>query len=322
MSGDGAGVVSPVCPNLTRWQDSPQILLAGLPDFLHGLSIDGRFVFASPSCKTIIGYEPDALLGRFILEFVHPHDKTVFKRELHDAVAFGCRIRFHYRFRKADGEWVVLETQGHLYTRSEPTLPLDDNYHPKLVMMASPYNSDTTAMLDSFLDAKFREIKLIARLAKLKHEEQKYLGVEADRHQPSDKRTNRLPSSLSQSQTPSQIQDHHSESKSERTTTPATSIRCRPNERIGDLGIPIANPKSKTTHAEQKRRRTKAEAATERMCIHCNATVSPEWRTGPTGPKTLCNACGRKSILFCHRKNEYLPMIVCWAKREKRRKLL
>lgn len=27
-------------------------------------------------------------------------------------------------------------------------------------------------------------------------------------------------------------------------------------------------------------------------CVHCHSTETPLWRTGPDGPKTLCNACG------------------------------
>ncbi|KAL7148288.1 hypothetical protein ABFS83_06G168300 [Erythranthe nasuta] len=29
-----------------------------------------------------------------------------------------------------------------------------------------------------------------------------------------------------------------------------------------------------------------------RKCKHCEITKTPQWRAGPTGPKTLCNACG------------------------------
>ncbi|GMH11263.1 hypothetical protein Nepgr_013104 [Nepenthes gracilis] len=29
-----------------------------------------------------------------------------------------------------------------------------------------------------------------------------------------------------------------------------------------------------------------------RKCTHCEITKTPQWRTGPMGPKTLCNACG------------------------------
>lgn len=27
-------------------------------------------------------------------------------------------------------------------------------------------------------------------------------------------------------------------------------------------------------------------------CLHCGSHSTPQWRTGPMGPKTLCNACG------------------------------
>ncbi|KMZ57477.1 GATA transcription factor 9 [Zostera marina] len=29
-----------------------------------------------------------------------------------------------------------------------------------------------------------------------------------------------------------------------------------------------------------------------RRCTHCSSEKTPQWRTGPLGPKTLCNACG------------------------------
>ncbi|KAK9149324.1 hypothetical protein Scep_008081 [Stephania cephalantha] len=29
-----------------------------------------------------------------------------------------------------------------------------------------------------------------------------------------------------------------------------------------------------------------------RKCLHCGTDKTPQWRTGPMGPKTLCNACG------------------------------
>lgn len=29
-----------------------------------------------------------------------------------------------------------------------------------------------------------------------------------------------------------------------------------------------------------------------RKCLHCEITKTPQWRGGPMGPKTLCNACG------------------------------
>lgn len=41
--------------------------------------------------------------------------------------------------------------------------------------------------------------------------------------------------------------------------------------------------------------KSKNESAGEgevRRCAHCASEKTPQWRTGPLGPKTLCNACG------------------------------
>lgn len=38
---------------------------------------------------------------------------------------------------------------------------------------------------------------------------------------------------------------------------------------------------------------TKAKRASiGRRCQHCGVDKTPQWRAGPMGPKTLCNACG------------------------------
>ncbi|KAL4569755.1 hypothetical protein LXL04_025398 [Taraxacum kok-saghyz] len=34
------------------------------------------------------------------------------------------------------------------------------------------------------------------------------------------------------------------------------------------------------------------ELMNQRRCTHCQVQKTPQWRTGPLGPKTLCNACG------------------------------
>ncbi|XP_077247326.1 GATA transcription factor 9-like [Tasmannia lanceolata] len=43
---------------------------------------------------------------------------------------------------------------------------------------------------------------------------------------------------------------------------------------------------------EEKRSSICLEGSTVRRCSHCLAQRTPQWRAGPMGPKTLCNACG------------------------------
>ncbi|KAI3738696.1 hypothetical protein L2E82_28793 [Cichorium intybus] len=72
------------------------------------------------------------------------------------------------------------------------------------------------------------------------------------------------------------------------------------------------NPWSKSTlpiplKKEKKKRRNFGQHDNEtKKCSHCEITKTPQWREGPMGPKTLCNACGvryRSGRLF----PEYRP---------------
>lgn len=52
----------------------------------------------------------------------------------------------------------------------------------------------------------------------------------------------------------------------------------------------------------EREKKRKMKVADEYVCTDCGTLDSPEWRRGPNGPKTLCNACGLR-----------------WAKKEKKR---
>lgn len=42
----------------------------------------------------------------------------------------------------------------------------------------------------------------------------------------------------------------------------------------------------------QNQRNPSAQAQHQQTCESCGTNTTPEWRRGPTGPRTLCNACG------------------------------
>lgn len=57
-----------------------------------------------------------------------------------------------------------------------------------------------------------------------------------------------------------------------------------------NLSIP---PSSTTGINEPKAKKAKKlKLLDQHVCVTCGRTDSPEWRKGPQGPKTLCNACG------------------------------
>ena len=66
----------------------------------------------------------------------------------------------------------------------------------------------------------------------------------------------------------------------------------------GDAGIAFSVDRD-GRGADKKK---KLKVADQYVCTDCGTLDSPEWRKGPNGPKTLCNACGRtySGSLFVH----------------------
>ncbi|CAN6349087.1 unnamed protein product [Urochloa humidicola] len=43
---------------------------------------------------------------------------------------------------------------------------------------------------------------------------------------------------------------------------------------------------------KKNKKTNKAAAAAGKRCVHCGSSETPQWRGGPAGPRSLCNACG------------------------------
>ncbi|RZR82627.1 hypothetical protein BHM03_00009082 [Ensete ventricosum] len=65
-------------------------------------------------------------------------------------------------------------------------------------------------------------------------------------------------------------------------------VRPRSKTRRRGRRVPTCFPPKAAAMAGAKRVCTQER----RRCRHCQAEQTPQWRAGPEGPKTLCNACG------------------------------
>ncbi|KAL0092366.1 GATA-type zinc finger transcription factor [Phycomyces blakesleeanus] len=59
--------------------------------------------------------------------------------------------------------------------------------------------------------------------------------------------------------------------------------------KLGKNDLAIENNQVYPQRAEKRRFTDTIE---QKICVGCSTTNAPEWRKGPKGPKTLCNACG------------------------------
>jgi PAS domain S-box-containing protein len=72
---------------------------------------DGRYVYISPSCRRLLGYEPEELLGTDPYDLFHPDDLERIRTEAHDKALEGQEaISITYRIRKKSGEYTWFET--------------------------------------------------------------------------------------------------------------------------------------------------------------------------------------------------------------------
>lgn len=160
----------------TKRRNWSQKVVEELKDFLHILTPDGRILYLSPSGEALTGYLRDELVGKFIVDFIHPDDSGIFVREFNESIASGHPLRFFYRFRKKDDTYTIFESHGHPHLTSEAVSypgPVNSaGFCRGFFMMARPYPTKNAALLDSFLEHKIENERLRKRIEDLKRVEQ------------------------------------------------------------------------------------------------------------------------------------------------------
>lgn len=97
--------------------NSEQFYRALIADSLDGMLLldpSGTIIFASPSVKKILGYEPEDIKGRRAFEFVHPEESAVAFESFQKEVFQTAEVKFiEVRLLKQDGEWLWCMVRGH-----------------------------------------------------------------------------------------------------------------------------------------------------------------------------------------------------------------
>ncbi len=81
-------------------------------DMVTQTDVQGICQYASPSFKTILGYEPKFMLGKSLFELVHPDDLNSTLEIALKALATRSTAKFDYRYKHADGHYVWLQSVG------------------------------------------------------------------------------------------------------------------------------------------------------------------------------------------------------------------
>ncbi|KGB78050.1 white collar 2 protein [Cryptococcus deuterogattii 99/473] len=179
------------------------------------------------------------------------------------------------------GETARMTTDGPVV----PGIREGDDKHKAIWIMArqvgEAMNEDQKS-LEAFMDVKLENERLLAELQELEEE----LGVRVE-DSTNNNQSASTPSSRSSTDTPPGGDKNKNKvgRPAKTNTKPSTSGHKRQKSSTGG---PIGGSEGETMY----------------VCVTCGRTDSPEWRKGPLGPKTLCNACG---LRWAKRNSTQIP---------------
>ncbi len=276
-----------------RWDE---ILLTELPVSLTLiLSPTSHILFTghNNALEDILGYSDDELLDTSLEEIMNPQDWELWQSVIQNALKVGVEGKFELfaRFRRKSAEnggpvapdQVLLEVRGHVELNPSTTAP-SDALPFCIFAVGLPYPTESVGQLNGFLQSKIENETLQRRVQQLR-ELAASIGATSPPVPPPENANPSLqsltaPQSVQRESGPNFVQGS---STSTRRMFPAEGQHSPPQTSVGP-------PPSSVDDGGSMQRRSRP--LPQCVCVTCGRTDSPEWRKGPQGPKTLCNACG------------------------------
>ncbi|KAI8363874.1 hypothetical protein EDC96DRAFT_444698 [Choanephora cucurbitarum] len=310
LSSENSELVS----DRSLWSERALQNIAGL---FHILSPSGIILYCSDSCMELTGYCSRELIGRMLIDFVHVDDLDIFTRRVQFAFHSMSKTTIHFRFRcKSNNTYILLESVG------QWKQDILERFPQSFFAIAQPYFSQPTNLLDSFLELKMENEWLKKRLNEVSVFLESYSKKSSKAHLIQSKSPTSLPynpqlATREQEQkqtnlsfvasTPFQ-EESSRESNGEglsywneyqykiSTKTYDATTKSRHQHEDSSASLMSTMPSNAfiksvdfTAKRKQKKKYKKSDSC---ICTDCGTDSSPEWRRGPFGPKTLCNACG------------------------------
>ncbi|XP_012585610.1 PREDICTED: aryl hydrocarbon receptor nuclear translocator isoform X2 [Condylura cristata] len=82
-------------------------------EFISRHNVEGLFTFVDHRCVATVGYQPQELLGKNIVEFCHPEDQQLLRDSFQQVVKLkGQVLSVMFRFRSKNREWLWMRTSS------------------------------------------------------------------------------------------------------------------------------------------------------------------------------------------------------------------
>jgi two-component system CheB/CheR fusion protein len=95
---------------LSEKESQLQLLVENMGDVISRMSPDGRYLYVSPSCKRLFGFEPGELVNTRIFEYAHANDAGKVRKAVNVAVTSRrAEFRIESRLRRKSGDYIKVE---------------------------------------------------------------------------------------------------------------------------------------------------------------------------------------------------------------------
>ncbi|MBE9141662.1 response regulator [Planktothrix mougeotii] len=107
------GMLQALAEAQSQGQESEQryrLMAENSTDMITRHSPEGVFLYASPACRTLLGYEPEELVGNPLPHFIHPDDLDVIIKAYRIILQQNVIYTIEYRICHKNGDYIWFET--------------------------------------------------------------------------------------------------------------------------------------------------------------------------------------------------------------------
>ncbi len=101
--------------SLEKNEEKYRLLAEYSTDMISRHDADGVYTYVSPACRSLMGYDPEELIGRSAYELFHPDDLEKIQATHDTIVETPQTFTVQYRIRKKDGSHVWFETKSRTF---------------------------------------------------------------------------------------------------------------------------------------------------------------------------------------------------------------